>query len=62
MADGAGGPLLNARGEVVGVATAGGSRGGGAGLAAPIDRVKPMLRDLPARRTTSLAVSPPSDR
>jgi S1-C subfamily serine protease len=41
--DSAGAPLLNARGEVVAVAT--GTRGT-AGQAVPIDRVKPMLRDL----------------
>jgi putative serine protease PepD len=41
--DSAGAPLLNARGEVVAVTT--GTRGA-AGQAVPIDRVKPMLRDL----------------
>jgi S1-C subfamily serine protease len=56
----AGSPLLNARGEVIGVATgrgAGGVRAGGV----PIDRVKPLLRGLSTNQRTGLAGTP-SDR
>jgi S1-C subfamily serine protease len=61
-----GGPLLNARGEVVGVVSE--TRGGRApATAIPIDRIKPILRDLgspppTAERALPLASLAPSDR
>jgi S1-C subfamily serine protease len=57
----AGGPLLNARGEVVGVATGAGA-GGVRATGVPIDRVKPLLRDLTATRRMGAVAGPPSDR
>jgi S1-C subfamily serine protease len=60
---GGGGPLLNARGEVIGVASDGRPDGAPA-TAVPIDRIKPILRGLQTGRpTTGLLASPrPSDR
>jgi S1-C subfamily serine protease len=60
---GGGGPLFNARGEVIGVASDG-RRDGAPATAVPIDRIKPILRGLQTGgQTTGLLASPrPSDR
>ncbi len=44
-----GGPLVNTAGEVVGISTAVGDRGGALSFALPIDMVKPLLRQLEER-------------
>jgi S1-C subfamily serine protease len=63
---GGGGPLLNTRGEVIGVASDARTQGAPA-TAVPIDRIKPILRELQTTRQAAgrpavLAAPRPSDR